>query len=390
MPRVIGLGDMTTTGGVVIECHDDVQLNNQGTTTIGMKATCPKCQVGVGPIMAMKKINVFIEGIQVAVEGDWVQCGCPPKANTLIGAPASYIVADDQSGVSSMKMPFMSPEHAEQAYQNINSVLESGNLSFTDIFNAAQALDDWKPVPGYRGVIYHTKRQMDDYSADDLQCGDMSMGAIMRLGEAYNFAFGADAFAYPASVHFGILRAAVQMVSLGEYGGIIGRLIGHFEKSTGSTYSEELLDKAMREHVTTKAFTQRIQTLIGQRLTAGDGVLSPDDREAVQAGVNSSVSLPKFDTLADWVNGLGIAVHDVYAVRVELTKLEFKDREFRGVLTYKVQDHFGLDDLDVDGGKKFEYLAPFRSWFLLQRYSRYAYKPFITEMNFTAEIKGSF
>lgn len=47
MPRVIGLGDKTTTGGVVIECYPDVQLNKQGTTVIGMKATCPACKVGM-------------------------------------------------------------------------------------------------------------------------------------------------------------------------------------------------------------------------------------------------------------------------------------------------------------------------------------------------------
>src|SRR5574344_376228 len=110
MPKVIGLGDKTTTGGAVIECFPDVQLNNQGTTVIGMKATCPACKVGIGAIVPMKPIKVVINNIQVDVEGDWVQCGCPPKSNILIGAPASYIVADNQGGGASMKMPFTSPE----------------------------------------------------------------------------------------------------------------------------------------------------------------------------------------------------------------------------------------------------------------------------------------
>ena len=311
--------------------------------------------------------TVFINGLPMAITGGSVGCG-----GVIIGS-STVVVGDMAPAARQMSIP-APPQQATPTSQP----------------GIIPVLDDWKPVPGYRGLIYHTKRQMDDYSADDLQSGDMTMGAIMKLGEAYNFAFSADAFAYPSSVHFGILRAAVQLVSIGEYGSIIGKLINHFEGSSGATYTDPLLDKAMKTHVTTQTFTNQIQALIGERLAAGDGVLSPDDREPIEAGVNSSVSLPKFDTLADWVNGLGIAVHDVYAVRVELTELEYKGREFRGILTYKVQDHFGLDDLDVNGGKKFEYLAPFRSWFLLQRYNRYAYKPFITEMNFTTDIKGVF
>lgn len=312
--------------------------------------------------------TVFINGLPMAITGGSVGCG-----GVIIGS-SSVIVGDMAPAAKRMSMSAPAQEAKTSAAKP----------------PIPPIMDDWKPVPGYRGLIYHTKRQMDDYQADDLQSGDMSMGEIMRLGEMYNFAFSPDAFIYPPAIHFGILRTAVQFVSLGEYGPIIGKLINHFEGSSGATYTDPLLDKAMKTHVTTKAFTNRIQTLIGERLTAGGGTLNADDRHPIQAGLNSSVSLPKFDTMADWVNGLGIAVHDVYAVRVELTELEYKGHEFRGVLTYKIQDHFGLDDLDVNGGKKFEYLAPFRSWFLLQRYERYAYKPFITEMNFTADIKGSF
>lgn len=312
--------------------------------------------------------TVFINGLPLAMTGGSIECG-----GVVIGS-STVIVGDMAPAARQMSAP--APAQAAATPTSQPAIIP--------------VLDDWKPVPGYRGLIYHTKRQMDDYQADDLQSGDMSMGDIMRLGEMYNFAFSAEAFAYPPSVHFGILSAAVQFVSIGEYGPIIGKLINHFEASSGATYADPLLDEAMKTHTTTAAFTGRIQELISERLTAGGGALSSGDRDSIQAGLNSSVSLPKFDTLADWVNGLGIAVHDVYAVRVELTELEYKEREFRGIVTYKVQDHFGLDELDVNGGKKFEYLAPFRSWFLLQRYNRYGYKPFITEMNFTADIKGSF
>lgn len=390
MPRVIGLGDKTTTGGAVIECFPDVQLNNQGTTVIGMKATCPACKVGIGAIVPMKPIKVVINNIQVAVEGDWVQCGCPPKSNILIGAPASYIVADDQGGGASMRMPFTSQAQAEQAYQTFSEVA-SGNKSISELFAAvATPVEDWKPVPGYRGLVYQTKRKMDDYEADDLQHGDFTATQIMKLGALYSFAITSNEMLLPASVHFTNMRATTSIVSfMGKYSGIIGELIDRFEENSGATYTSELLTEAMQNHRTTKAFHAEIQRTIQSLLSQHD-MMPANTRSTVTNKVNTSVSLPKFDDAIDRLNGLGIAVHDIYAARVELTELEFKGREYRGKLVYKIQDHFGLDVPDVNGGKWFEFISIFRSWFLLQRYEKYNFKPFITEMNFTMDIKGTF
>ncbi|WP_371929446.1 DUF3289 family protein [Photobacterium sp. CCB-ST2H9] len=76
------------------------------------------------------------------------------------------------------------------------------------------------------------------------------------------------------------------------------------------------------------------------------------------------------------------------SVIVKLKELGFNKNRFRGVITYKIQDHFGLDIPDVNGGKHFELLSEFRSWFLLQRYEKYAYKAFITQINFDYIIEG--
>ncbi|GEM77755.1 DUF3289 family protein [Vibrio sagamiensis] len=59
----------------------------------------------------------------------------------------------------------------------------------------------------------------------------------------------------------------------------------------------------------------------------------------------------------------------------------------RGTLKYEVQDHFGLDSKDInhslkDGIQQYEQMDDFRSWYLLQHYKGYAYKPFITKMEF--------
>ena len=128
-----------------------------------------------------------------------------------------------------------------------------------------------------------------------------------------------------------------------------------------------------------KRFSQDIINVIRKNID-DKGRISPLLRESITNYVNKNTPLPKFNNY-DWLNGLGAAVHDVYAVQVTLSNLEFKGEDIRGTLTYKIQDHFGLDRPDVDG-KGFENLMPYRSWFLLQRYDKYGYKPFISEMVF--------
>jgi len=54
---------------------------------------------------------------------------------------------------------------------------------------------------------------------------------------------------------------------------------------------------------------------------------------------------------------------------------------------YKVQDHFGLDNDDISNFK-FNHLNFFRIWFVLQRYSKFGFKPFMTNIKATVEITG--
>ena len=314
--------------------------------------------------------TVFINGLPMAITGGSVGCG-----GVIIGS-STVVVGDMAPAARQMSIPAPLQQATPTSQPGIIPVL-----------------DDWKPVPGYRGLIYHTKRQMDDYQADDLQHGDLAMQDIIKLGKTYNFAFVPQEFYYPASLHFQRLRIGAAIVSWGKYSPIIGKMIDRFQSNTGGLFTDPLLDKAMKEHSRTAAFTTELKRSIQSELAGNNGSLPKSIKANTMQKINSAaigVSLPKFDDRNDRTNGLGIAVHDVYAVEAALTSLEFKGRQFRGEITYRIQDHFGLDVLDVDGGKGFEFLAPFRSWFLLQRYTGYNYAPFITEMNFNVFIEGSF
>ncbi len=101
--------------------------------------------------------------------------------------------------------------------------------------------------------------------------------------------------------------------------------------------------------------------------------------------------LPKFDSCPrgiDLYNGTVLSVHDIWSLRVYVEQLEYKGNKIRGISKYEVQDHFGLDTDDINHDfsygiqKQYEQLEGFRSWYLLQHFKGYGYKPFITKIDF--------
>ncbi len=97
--------------------------------------------------------------------------------------------------------------------------------------------------------------------------------------------------------------------------------------------------------------------------------------------------MPKFDRIQDNINGMGITVHDTWATHITIESLHIDKDYYRAAVKYKIQDHFGLDAYDIlkTGFNLFRF---FRIWFVLQRYNRFGFKPFITNMEATVEITG--
>ncbi|WP_419675069.1 DUF3289 family protein [Photobacterium kishitanii] len=72
---------------------------------------------------------------------------------------------------------------------------------------------------------------------------------------------------------------------------------------------------------------------------------------------------------------------------VNAESLEFKGNQIRGVFSYEIEDHFGLDTNDINHTYKhpkqwYELMEGFRSWYLLQHFEGYDYQPFITKIDF--------
>lgn len=101
----------------------------------------------------------------------------------------------------------------------------------------------------------------------------------------------------------------------------------------------------------------------------------------------SDSRLPKFDRIKDRFNGMGISVHDTWATQISIKSLRIEGDRFRAVVHYKIQDHFGLDNQDIQNWK-YRNFNLFRIRFVLQRYSHFAFKPFMTNMETTIEITG--
>lgn len=88
--KMIGLGAPTSTGGRVLEGNVGIDIDGSvSTASVGHIASCPACSKGKGPIVAVGPRTITLPAGLVALEGDYVACGCPPLANTLISAQSS-------------------------------------------------------------------------------------------------------------------------------------------------------------------------------------------------------------------------------------------------------------------------------------------------------------
>nr|VUD26672.1 Protein of uncharacterised function (DUF3289) [Salmonella sp. NCTC 7297] len=62
----------------------------------------------------------------------------------------------------------------------------------------------------------------------------------------------------------------------------------------------------------------------------------------IKSVIKRDSRLPKFNRFIDKFNGLGISVHDIYAQRISLARLQRYAMSWEGLLFFKGQDHFGL------------------------------------------------
>lgn len=236
-----------------------------------------------------------------------------------------------------------------------------------------------------RRLLFETRTHMNDFTTDDMQYGDMSKAQILQQGNVkFMTAFN---FNQKAEDHFNEMDNMANVTAWGEYSPLIKAMIARFESKEGGVFRNNLLDKAFIGHKTTLDCIRKIKGFITRELSSNSySNLSLDGINSIEKDISRHVKLPKFDDY-DFTNGLGITIHDTYSTKIYIDYVDVFNGEYVSQLTFEIQDHFGLDVGDVNG-KWFEYSSWFCSWFILQRYNEYGYKPFINESCFSIPIRG--
>ncbi|HCT3347449.1 TPA: DUF3289 family protein [Citrobacter koseri] len=268
--------------------------------------------------------------------------------------------------------------------------------------------------------IFATSHRFEDYHIDDMQYGDLDDWDFYTLGlkdisarvdpfRCLQFdmmtTFNSQALDFGhqqpqgrpisrqhcADILFDEMKELSAQFAKGLYSPIIGELIDHFHYGNGQPWFGELLNRAYEEvirGVGTNDMLMKIRDEINKQLhSKRDARLDDFFFVRLKSEMQDS-KLPKFNRYIDRVNGLGVSVHDIYAQQIKLVRFQRYAMSWEGLLSFKGQDHFGLGKEDITNTlyKNFRF---FRIWFFLQRHRDYAYRPFLTNLNAHAHIKGS-
>ncbi|MBT0725539.1 DUF3289 family protein [Rosenbergiella sp. S61] len=267
-------------------------------------------------------------------------------------------------------------------------------------------------------TIFQTQNRMDDYSAKDMRCGDLSESQLKTHFHLLDVSTRANPYTLakitpynqPQSMFYGsrgegqkITRQQCAAILFDEfrdlsrtfalyspYKPLIKQMITHMQKANGAPFRHMLLESALKDHIlndrTENSTLSKIKNALIENIDWVNKHYLEKDKVELRKAIFSG-KLPKFDRFQDNFNGMGITVHDTWATHITLKSLHISNDSYRAVVYYNVQDHFGLD---VDDISKFMFnqFRFFRVWFVLQRYNQFGFRPFMTNMEATVEIIG--
>ncbi|WP_276973644.1 YPO3983 family protein [Tatumella ptyseos] len=269
-------------------------------------------------------------------------------------------------------------------------------------------------------TLFKTQNRMDDYSAQDMRCGDLTEEQLKSLYRLDYISDRVDPWTLkrrssmdrPRSMFCCNLRGQGEKISsqqcanilfdefrdlsrlfsvYGPYKHLIEKMITQMQNGTGPPFRDIALDRALREHIlrdNTKNSTRwRLGETLNDKIDWEEKCYPLKETHWLKETILEG-KLPKFDRFQDNFNGMGITVHDTWATHITIKSLQIDNDRYRAVVHYKVQDHFGLDVDDISKFK-FNQFRFFRIWFVLQRYNQFGFRPFMTNMEATIEIIGT-
>ena len=120
------------------------------------------------------------------------------------------------------------------------------------------------------------------------------------------------------------------------------------------------------------------------------GVTSISDLESFPTVTLDRLAFPTFENdfyepTADAVNGLVIAIHQMWATKVEFKDIALSESGGRGKIIYTLYDHFGLDAADKAKFGGYPVVGDgFKAWYILQHYRNA--KPLLIEIEYPIEF----
>lgn len=268
-------------------------------------------------------------------------------------------------------------------------------------------------------VLFETQKKMEDYVAEDMRYGDLSESLLKSYFHLNDVSTRVDPwtltrvspFNQPHSRFHGsrqqgasVSREACIAILFDEfralssfpfavyspYKMLIKQMITHMQHGGGVPFENILLDAALKERIVEDKKESNSLEMLRQSILANilwdKGILPEGKRRSIYTDMKEC-RLPKFNRIKDSFNGMAITVHDIFAAQIIIEDLVIKEGKFTAVIRYNIQDHFGLDNDDILK-PHFHQFRFFRIWFVLQRYERFGYKPFMTNMCARVEISG--
>ncbi|WP_267372685.1 MULTISPECIES: DUF3289 family protein [unclassified Pantoea] len=259
-------------------------------------------------------------------------------------------------------------------------------------------------------TIYQTKHKFNDYSTDDMKCGDLTEKQLRGdlglddVSEVVDPWTGKEVSIFNsfrdtrqksraemAELLFNeFLRVSMPAYYLGQHQ-IFNNLVKHLYHGNGKIYSSPFLDSAYKNLILSGQSSPLspltvIKSSLDKIVISGQKSLSDTDKDLITQALRNSI-LPKFNRWADSFNGLGMSIHDIHATNIQINQLDITDNGYVAKITFTGQDHFGLDKNDIMN-PKFHFIRAFRIWFVLQRWEHFAFKPFLTNMKAEFEINS--
>jgi hypothetical protein len=227
-------------------------------------------------------------------------------------------------------------------------------------------------------------RNEDGTPARDMLFGDYTQQQIEDIGVMFQLDdAGYDlATVAPAVLLAEFRRMATELFSMGALEDSITQMIDRFEANTGAEYSNSDLTDAVRNHASTGRFEQNIRRELRRLIN-----VHQSDVNRIELNQMNLVGRPRYNTNADILGGLTIAINDTQAHDVDLIEYELNGSRYTGKFRLTLYDHFGLDQPDVE--KRYGMLSGFRAWFILQHLQRLAFRTFVTGIVLDYDFSGT-